>query len=93
VKLGDFIDRVCEEYGGSVRDTKGASLSALPGGKASLMRFVTRTDEKGSRWVLPIPPRINADTEVADPVLYSLCEQLGIKPADFGVAKEEPVED
>lgn len=86
MKLGDFIDRVCDEHKGFVRDMKGASLSTRG---AQSIRALVRTDENGKYRVLRIPPRMNRDTEVADSVLRSHCSQLGIDPADFGVAEEQ----
>ncbi len=86
MRLGDFIDRVCDEYRGSVRDMKGASLSTRG---AQSIRALVRTDENGKYRVLRIPPRMNLNTEVTDSVLRSHCHQLGINPADFGVAEEE----
>jgi len=90
MKLGDFIDRVCDQYGGSVREPKGGSLSARA---EQSLRFVVRTDSQGKYRTLPIPPGMNPNIEVIAPVLRSFCKQLGIEPADFGVAEEEGPED
>ena len=90
MKLGDFIDRVCDQYEGSVREPKGGSLSARA---EQSLRFVVRTDSEGKYRTLPIPPGMNSNTEVIAPVLRSFCNQLGIEPADFGVAEEEGPED
>jgi hypothetical protein len=88
MKLGDFVDRVCDRHGGYVREPKGGSLSGrIARGEVSL-RFLARTDENGRRWAARIPPEMNAETELTGPVLRSLCNQLGIDPADFGTDEE-----
>ena len=89
MKLGDFIDRVCDDYGGSVSETKGKVLS---GRGRYVVRFLERTDDKGTRRMLVIPPGMNADTWIVDSVLRSNCGQLGIDPVDFGLAKDEDPE-
>jgi hypothetical protein len=85
MKLGDFVDRVCDRYGGHVREPRGGSLSGrIARGEVSL-RFLARTDQNGRRWAARIPPEMNAEAELTRPVLRSLCSQLGIDPADFGI--------
>ncbi len=92
MKLGDFINQVCSApYHAEVKDMKGASLAARGG--LLVLRLVVRTDSEGKRHVLRIPPRMNPDTEMTDSVLRSHCNQLGIEPADFGIAEEDESED
>ena len=85
MKLGDFIDRVCgEPYRASVSETSSLSESGR-----FQVRYILRKDKEGNDHIAIIQPAANRDTEVIAPVLRSLCNDLGIDPADFGVAEEE----
>jgi hypothetical protein len=81
MRLGDFMDRVCANYGGSILEPKAGSLAGT-----SALRHIVRTDGAGKRWIAPIQSGVDSETLVTDDVIRSMCNQLGIDPNDFGIA-------
>lgn len=80
--LGEFIVRLTsDEYKAKIRKIKSTLIG--PRGEANI-EFLIRTGEDG-KIKIAIVPNLRQDEHLTPSILRSLCNQLDIPPADFGL--------